>query len=181
MLILDQKSRIRLNGSPLVKMLVNCNVVGMLRTRTAPATHPGGICHAIGNNTIFGLCTGAGDDRLLFGDLGDEVGTQEHDIAKGGPTRIGAAGPVSIGVDHKFRRRIWSEEEALVEGAAEVAQDPLESHEVGLPWSVHMEAHLLDGVGDVRPGEGEVREHACQDPLRRRVGDWGPVVLESFA
>jgi hypothetical protein len=36
----------------------------------------------------------------------------------------------------------------------EVAQDPLESGEMGLPLDVHMHAHLLDGVGDVGPREG---------------------------
>jgi hypothetical protein len=30
----------------------------------------------------------------------------------------------------------------------------LESGEVGLPWGVHVKAHLLDDVGDVGPGEG---------------------------
>jgi hypothetical protein len=64
-----------------------------------------------------------------------------------------------------------------VEGAAEVPQDPLESGEMRLPRGVHMQAHLLDGVGDVRPGEGEVLERAGQTPVGRRIGDRGPVVL----
>jgi hypothetical protein len=59
----------------------------------------------------------------------------------------------------------------------EVAQDPLESSEMGLPWSVHMEAHLLDGVGDVGAGEGEVVEHVYQALVRCRISDQGPVVL----
>jgi hypothetical protein len=62
----------------------------------------------------------------------------------------------------------------------EVAQDPLESGEMGLLWGVHMEAHLLDGVGDVRPGEGDVLERAYQAPVRRRVGDRVPVVLREL-
>jgi hypothetical protein len=40
-----------------------------------------------------------------------------------------------------------------------------------------MQAHLLDGVGDVSTGEGEVLERASQAPVGRRIGDWGPVVL----
>jgi hypothetical protein len=36
--------------------------------------------------------------------LGDEVGTQEHGVTGGGPTRIGAANPISAGVDHRFRK-----------------------------------------------------------------------------
>jgi hypothetical protein len=46
-----------------------------------------------------------------------------------------------------------------------------------LPRSVHMQAHLLDDVGDVRPREGEVLERAGQAPVGRRIGDRGPVVL----
>jgi hypothetical protein len=68
----------------------------------------------------------------------------------------------------------------VVEGAPEVAQNPLESGEVGLPWCVHMKAHLLNDVGDVWPGEGEVLERVCQAPVRRCVGNRGPVVLREL-
>jgi hypothetical protein len=51
---------------------------------------------------------------------------------------------------------------------------------MGLPRGVHMQAHLLDGVGDVGPGEGEVLERASQAPVRRRVDDRGPVVLREL-
>jgi hypothetical protein len=37
--------------------------------------------------------------------------------------------------------------------------------EMGLPRSVHMQAHLLDGVGDVGPGEREVLERAGEAPV----------------
>jgi hypothetical protein len=40
-----------------------------------------------------------------------------------------------------------------------------------------MQAHLLDGVGDVRSGEGEVLKRAGQAPVGRRIGDRGSVVL----
>jgi hypothetical protein len=125
---------------------------------------------------VLGLCARARDYRLSLGDPGYEVGAQEHGIARSGPTHVGTAGRVSVGVDHKLRHRGWSEE-AIVEGVAEVAQDPLESGEMWLLWGVHMQAHLLDDVGDVGPREGEVLEHASQAPVRRRVGDRGPIVL----
>jgi hypothetical protein len=51
---------------------------------------------------------------------------------------------------------------------------------MGLPWGVHMDAHLLDDVGDVGPGVDEVLERACQAPVRRRFGDRGPVVLREL-
>jgi hypothetical protein len=62
----------------------------------------------------------------------------------------------------------------------EVAHDLLESGEMRLSWGVHMEAHLLDGVGDVGLGEGEVLERAGQAPVRRRVGDRGPAILREL-
>jgi hypothetical protein len=62
----------------------------------------------------------------------------------------------------------------------EVAQDPLESGEIGLPRGVHMQAHLLDGVGDIESGEGEVLERAGQAPVGHRVGDRGHVVLREL-
>jgi hypothetical protein len=40
----------------------------------------------------------------------------------------------------------------------EVAQDPLKDGQVGLPRGVHMQAHMLEGVGDVGSREGEVLE-----------------------
>jgi hypothetical protein len=49
-----------------------------------------------------------------------------------------------------------------------------------LSWGVHMEAHLLDDIGDVRPGEGEVLEHVGQAPIRRRIDDRGAVVLREL-
>jgi hypothetical protein len=46
----------------------------------------------------------------------------------------------------------------MVEGAIEVVEDALRNREIGLTGVVHVEAHLLDHVGDVKPGEGEVLE-----------------------
>jgi hypothetical protein len=66
---------------------------------------PGGLCHAVGLHAILGLCAGAGDDRLSLGGLGDEVGAQEHGVTESGPTRVGIASPVRVGVDHVLRRR----------------------------------------------------------------------------
>jgi hypothetical protein len=42
-----------------------------------------------------------------------------------------------------------------------------------------MQAHLLDGVCDVGPGEGQVLERAGQAPVGRRV-DRGPVILREL-
>jgi hypothetical protein len=53
----------------------------------------------------------------------------------------------------------------------------LGDREMGLTGVVHVEAHLLDHVGDVRLGEGEVLESPSQDVIGSRVAD-GPPMLE---
>jgi hypothetical protein len=45
---------------------------------------------------------------------------------------------------------------------------------------VHVQAHLLDGVGEVGPGEGQVLEGTGQALVGRRVGDSGLVVLREL-
>jgi hypothetical protein len=61
---------------------------------------------------------------------------------------------VGVGVDGEVGGR-RSSKEAEVGGAPEVPQDPLHSGEMWLQRDVHMEAHLLDDVGDVGAGEDE--------------------------
>jgi hypothetical protein len=51
---------------------------------------------------------------------------------------------------------------------------------VGLPQGVHVEAHLLDSVGDVGPGKSQVLKGAVEDPIGHRVGDSGPIVLREL-
>jgi hypothetical protein len=51
---------------------------------------------------------------------------------------------------------------------------------MGLLWGVHMQAHLLDDVGDVGPGGSQVLEHASQAPVRHCVSDRGPIVLRKL-
>jgi hypothetical protein len=43
--------------------------------------------------------------------------------------------------------------QAMVEGALEVPKDVLCGREMGLTGVMHVEAHLLDHIGNVRPGE----------------------------
>jgi hypothetical protein len=64
----------------------------------------------------------------------------------------------------------------VVEGALEVPKDVLRSHEIGLTRVVHVEAHLLDRVGNVGPSEGEVLESPGQATIGSWVTDEGPHV-----
>jgi hypothetical protein len=71
-------------------------------------------------------------------------------------------------------------EEVIVIGAVEVAKNPLENGEVGLPWGVHMRAHLLNGVGHVGPGGRQVLESTGEATVGCRVDDREPMSSESF-
>jgi hypothetical protein len=71
---------------------------------------------------------------------------------------VGTTSPVSISVDDEVRRRGAVKKQAVVEGALEVPKDVLHDREMGLMGVVHVEAHLLDRVGNVRSSQGEVLE-----------------------
>jgi hypothetical protein len=43
-----------------------------------------------------------------------------------------------------------------VEGAAKVMQDTLEGCQMRFSWIVHVEANLVNCIGDIRSGESEV-------------------------
>jgi hypothetical protein len=65
----------------------------------------------------------------------------------------------------------------VVEGTLEVAKDALHSHKMGFKWVMHVEAHLLYHVGDVRPDEGEILESPDQNVVGDRVIDGGAQVI----
>jgi hypothetical protein len=68
----------------------------------------------------------------------------------------------------------------VVESALEVSKDTLRGCEMGLTRVVHVEAHLLDRVGNVGPGEGEVLESPNQAAIGSRVTDRGPMSEETW-
>jgi hypothetical protein len=71
--------------------------------------------------------------------------------------------------------------QGVVEGALEIPEDALHSREMGLTGVVHVEAHLLDCVGNVGPGEGEVLESPSQAVVGSWVADGGPMSEETLA
>jgi hypothetical protein len=64
-----------------------------------------------------------------------------------------------------------AKKQTLVEGALEVPKDALRGRDMGLTRLVHVEAHLLDRVGNVRPGECDVLESTSQVAVGSRVAD----------
>jgi hypothetical protein len=71
--------------------------------------------------------------------------------------------------------------QAEVEGALEVPKDALRGRGMGLTGVVHVEAHLLDRVGNVGPGEGEVLESPNQAPIGSQVANGGSMSEETLA
>jgi hypothetical protein len=119
-------------------------------------TKPRRLGDAVSHSAVLNLGARAGDDRLPLQGPGDEAVAVEHGETEGGPMRVRIAGPVGVGVDDKVGGSRPSKEEVELGGAPEVSQDPLHSGEMWLPWGVHIEAHLLDDVGDVGASEDEV-------------------------
>lgn len=134
---------------------------------------PAGLGHAIGDSPVLSLSTGAGDDGLALGGLGDEVVAEEHSIARSGSASVRAASLVCVGVDDQAGGRGAAQGEAEVQGAPQIAQDALHRGEVGLPWVMHMKADLLDGVGDVETGERQVLKGPDEAPLLSWIGNGG--------
>jgi hypothetical protein len=62
-----------------------------------------------------------------------------------------------------------------MESAAYVPQNALRSSKVRFPRAVHVGADLLNGVGDVRPGEGEVLEGSSQAAEVRGILNRGAI------
>jgi hypothetical protein len=69
----------------------------------------------------------------------------------------------------------------MVEGALEALKDALHDREMRLMGVVHVEAPLLDCLGNVGPGEGEVLESPSQAAVGSRVADGGPMSKETLA
>jgi hypothetical protein len=61
----------------------------------------------------------------------------------------------------------------VVEGGLEVQKYALRGRVMGLMGVVHVEAHLLDHIGNVGPGEGEVLESPNKVAVGSRVANGG--------
>jgi len=62
-----------------------------------------------------------------------------------------------------------------VKSALDVAENALQSSQTRFPRIMHMKANLLDGVGDVRPSEGQVLESTSKTPKLRGINNWGAI------
>jgi hypothetical protein len=63
---------------------------------------PTSFSHAVGHGVILSLGARSGDDVLALGGSGDELVTEEHSVARGGPACIRATHPIHIRVDYQL-------------------------------------------------------------------------------
>jgi hypothetical protein len=57
----------------------------------------------------------------------------------------------------------------MIESTLKVAKDPLGCNKVNFPGIMHVQADLLDSIGDVRPGECEILESTSKTAISSRV------------
>jgi hypothetical protein len=94
---------------------------------------------------------------------------KEHGEAGCGSMCVGTTDLVSVGVDDEVGGRRSSKKKAEVGGALDVPQDPLHRGEMWLPRGMQMEAHLLNGIGDVVAGEDEVMQGPSKTQIAGRI------------
>jgi hypothetical protein len=106
---------------------------------------------------------------LAFGRPRYKAATKENNIARSGAMGIRAAGPISVSVYNKLSRGRLRNDKSMIDGALEVAENSLGSHKVNFPGVMHVQADLLNGVGNVRPCKSQVLECTYQTPVGCRV------------
>jgi hypothetical protein len=88
--------------------------------------------------------------------------------------------PVNISIYDEVRCRGAVKKQAMVGSALDVPKDALHGREMGLTGVVHVEAHLLDRVGNVKPSEGEVLESPSQAAVGSQVTNRAPMLEETL-
>jgi len=140
----------------------------------------GGLSQAVGDSTVLRLSTGAGDHRLVLGRPGHRVSAQKDSVAGDGSSSVRTLGPVGVSVDNELGGGRPVEEQAVVDSAAEVAEAAFENSEVGLSAIMHVETYLLNCIGDVWSGEGEVLKCTGKTPVCSGVCPWGALVFDNL-
>ena len=138
-------------------------------------TQPSSLSDTVGDRMVFSLGAGPRDGGLPLRRPGDEAGTEEDGVTGGGPPGVRAAGPIGISVDNELRGGGARDDKTIVDGALKIAEDPLSCSKMSLPRIVHVQADLLDCIGDVGAGEGEVlkstrKAAVCSGIVHRGAG-----------
>lgn len=129
---------------------------------------------------ILSLSTGAGDGVLLFRGPGDKVPTKENCITGGGTTCVGAANPIGIRVHYQLTRRGGIELQAKINCASNIPENPLHCCEVSFPGIMHVKADLLNYIGNIRSGEGEILQGTSKAAKLRSINDRRTIIISEF-
>ncbi|KAK9127946.1 hypothetical protein Syun_016743 [Stephania yunnanensis] len=54
----------------------------------------------------------------------------------------------------------------MIQSTLNISNNPFESRHMINPRIMHMEANLLDGIRDIRPGESEILQSPCKTPIQ---------------
>jgi hypothetical protein len=136
---------------------------------------PGGLGHAIGHGTVLSLRTGTGDRVMPLGGSGDQVVSEEDRIAGGGAPGVGAASPISVGLHCQVRTLRRLKQKTHMQRATYIAQNALEGSKMRLPRIMHEETDLLNGICEIRTGEGQPLKSSCEAAIIRRILDGRPI------
>jgi hypothetical protein len=97
---------------------------------------------------------------------GDKVVTQDHTIAEGGASRVRATSPFCVSVGHETIRSGRCKLKTMVYSTLDVAKYMLDQGQVLVSRIMHVQTDLLDGIGDVGPGESQVLESTGETKIR---------------
>ena len=59
--------------------------------------------------------------------------------------------------------------QAEANSATDVAEETLQCSKVRLPGIMHVKTDLLNGIGEIRPGEGQVLQGTGKTPVGSRI------------
>jgi len=142
-------------------------------------SEPGGLNHVVSDNTVLRLSTGAGDHRLALGRPRHQVSAQKEHSRRWSVECLDTR-PSRLSVDDKLGGERPVEEQAVVDSAVEVAEEALESSEVGLSGIMHVETYLRNCIGDVWPGASEVLKCTGKTLVCSGVCHWVPSASNSL-
>jgi hypothetical protein len=60
---------------------------------------------------------------------------------------------------------------AVVEGAFDVANDPFDQIEMRSVWGMHEETHLMNDIGYLTTGEGEILKGSDEATVKSLIGE----------
>jgi hypothetical protein len=107
-----------------------------------------------------------------------QVVTEEDTVTWCRTTSVGAANPVDIGISDEISGWGAVELKTVIKSALNVLENPLDQGEMRLPWVMHIEANLLDGISNVRSGECEILQGAQEAMILCHIRDWGTIRRE---